>query len=256
MSPLNFRSASLAACIALGACADPVTTRRAPLDLQFTLPHRRSDLGTVQLESKVLAIESPAGFQVRPSLLPSTAAAELPPEYNTMPGVYNEKTIAGFGSRNGQPTAWGQGLMDFYGNRARQEVKLSVLWNGSSIVDESGVTSASYFLPWSYSFSSSVNIPVDRACGYEDRASTLHRAWHQMPIPGPWGGEFGIDEKPSSSDLIEQPACRAETKSETRTGGEGDSRIIDSHWQICYYVAWYDQNNVEIAREYLYCTAI
>lgn len=254
--------ASLAA--ALAGCSDsaPIASAvsapaRAATDLQLVIPasgvltSRRLDGG-----STVTLLDSqPASSRVTRSLGSGfDSVATFSSAFTDAAIIQYPTSRAYFMSANGSMIAIGEGSMRFLANRAEQAVSVSVSTPTGSLLNATQFDAFAASLPAWYDMVTYARVPIAGDCGYSALASTTHKAWHQFPLP-PFT-EFGHAFASSMSGADQLPACPTQIKTTTGTGGEGDSRITDSQWQICYWLVWYDSNGVELWRDFLYCTTM
>lgn len=251
-------------CTAVAACGD-----RAPLasvvdrnpgvatPLQFTLP----------TDDVLAAGRLDGGSRVTPldaSPVPNgtsrlgDAATGSPTAYASTTAeqsiIRNPRTRAFFMKANGATVAVGEGYMEFFATRAEQSTNVSVSTTSGGLLSATQQDSFGQPFPLWDTMVTYARIPLSRDCGYNVIASTNHKAWQAFLLPS--FSEFGHTYATTYSGLDQLPACPTTIQTTTGTGGEGDSRIVDSQWQVCYWLVWYDTNGVELWRDFLYCTAI
>lgn len=265
MFPTNWRLACVAAVAGVvAACADtaPLPTSldrpaQTAVDLQLTIPSANAGTARhIEGGSVITVLDSQPSATRGPRTLASRigSASMAASEFADAAVIFWAETKSYFTRANGTTVALGEGGMEFLANRAEQAVNLTVTTPAGSLLSGMQVESFSTALPVIARLYTYARIPVASDCGYGAMASTNHKAWHKFPLP-PFT-EFGHEYATTMSGLDQLPACSTQIKTTTGTGGEGDSRIIDSQWQICYWLVWYDSSGVELWREFLYCTTM
>lgn len=265
MIPYFRRLASMTSlAVALAGCSDS-----APLAAAVDVPARSAtDLPLVVPVTSVLTTRSLDGGSTVAAVdslpAPSRATRSLGSSFDSLSVASSEFTDAAiiqyattrayFMRANGATVAIGEGSMRFLANRAEQAVSVTVSTPSGSLLNATQFDAFAATLPAWYDMVTYARIPLAGDCGYSVTASTNHKAWHRFPFP-PFT-EFGHDFALSMSGLDQLPACPTQIKTTTGTGGEGDSRITDSQWQVCYWLVWYDSNGVELWRDFLYCTTL
>lgn len=167
--------------------------------------------------------------------------------------ITNATTKAFFMKANGGTVAVGEGYMQFFATNAENRTGVSVSTPSGGLLNATQTGGFSQIIPTWQTLVTYARLPLTGDCGYSVLASTDHRAWQTFPFP-PFS-VFGNAVANSYSGLESLPACPTGIAI-TGTGGEGDSRITDSQWQICYWLVWYDSTGVELYREFLYCTTL
>ncbi len=167
--------------------------------------------------------------------------------------IRNQRSRAYFTQGNGVTVAGAEGSMDFFGTHGENHTTISVSTPSGSLLSASNTGKYSQPLPWWNTLVTHALLPLAGNCGYNALASTNHRAWQFILLP-PFH-TVGDAYEDSHSSPLPLPACPTGIDI-TNTGGEGDSRITDAQWQICYWLVWYDSNGVELWREFMYCTAL
>lgn len=250
--------------VALAGCSDsaPLASAvdahaRTAGDLPLVVP-ATSALTSRSLDggSVVTALDSqPASSRVTPSFGSSfDSVSVFSSEFTDAAIIQYPTTRAYFMRANGATVAIGEGSMRFFANRAEQSVSVTVSTPSGGLLNATQLDAFSATIPAWYDMVTYARIPLAGDCGYSVTAATNHKAWHRFPFP-PFT-EFGHDFALSMAGLDQLPACPTQIKTTTGTGGEGDSRITDSQWQICYWLVWYDSNGVELWRDFLYCTTL
>lgn len=164
------------------------------------------------------------------------------------------RSRAYFTQANGVTVAGGEGSMDYFGTHGQNATTVTVSTPTGSLTSATKTGSHSEPYPWWNTLVTHALVPLAGNCGYVAMASTNHKAWQLFPLP-PFS-VFGEAFDDSNSSPESLPACPTQIKTTTGTGGEGDSRITDSQWQVCYWLVWYDSNGVELWRDFLYCTTL
>lgn len=239
------------------ACAEPVAVSKAPATLDVNIPTLALSAGTVAISSRADTMpDGPARRRAASFLSASGGSEELPPEFALAPAIFRYSSYSGFFDYQGGSNALGEGIMEYFASHARQIIGVTVFKGGQQVGTGRGVQEKPHFLPYFYSLASSAYVPLGASCGFEVNATTQHEAWHQVPIPGPWSGEWMKNVTTSYSQQTRQPQCTREERDVLEGGPGGDSRIHQDEWMLCRFEFWYNQYGKEIYRRLLYCTDV
>jgi len=254
------------ACVATVAVISAGCSERAPLaSPTIPSPHSATDLPLVIPRGDLLATPSVDGRTVvtpyDSSRIPDLAAfgssgstAGHTSMANSADGwamIRFPRSTAYFTQSNGVTVAGGEGSMDYFGTGGQNTTSVTLSTPTGSLLSATKIGMNSQPLPWWNTLVTHTLIPLPGSCGYSAMASTAHRAWQHVPFP-PFT-VFGEAYENSQSSPESLPSCPVMVPV-TGIGGQGDSRITDSEWQICYWLVWYNSSGVEVLREFLYCT--
>jgi len=237
------------------ACGESIQPGSASAPLPLVLPESaalvapRMDAGFTSVPATTFG-DSTAG-RLSHQATPSTS--DLPLEFQQSPSIQGANTKAYFYPYNSSYVAIAEGYMWYYGNRGQQTTSVMVTTEAGQLLSASEVTSDSHWLPSMRAFQSFARIPLLGNCGFGVMGSTAHKAWHQLPMPGPWSGEFGSTFDNSSSSLVRMSPCSSTVTTTGPGGGTDDSRIADDEWYICYWYVTYNSLGAEVSRQLLYC---
>jgi hypothetical protein len=105
---------------------------------------------------------------------PLPAADEIPAEYQAAPLIFSATAEAGFlnDNTNAYATAW----MRFFGNEARQTVRLTVRKAGAELAANSATSSDSHLVPYTGELASSAVVSIVDKCGLTAEANSEHYA--------------------------------------------------------------------------------
>ncbi len=127
-----------------------------------------------------LASCAEARSPVAPPLEPSRSEEEIPPEYSQGPSLGNYWTDVGFDPGD----AWGQAYMQYYGNRAKQTLDLTLRYDGKVYTPPTAVSEQHPMfpsIPPSYREMWTTNaIGVKSSCGHQVDGHSSHSAWHEF----------------------------------------------------------------------------
>lgn len=252
--------ACLVAIAAVAACADTLSsglTRTSAVPLQFTLPNAAA-LSAPRIDMRVSSrpVSRPhdLGGNATTSSLTAVGSTATTAGLSEPVTIRGPETKAYFYPYNGGYVAIAEGYMTYFGNRAQHTTSATVATPSGSLLNATEITADSHLLPLWRGFQSFARIPIVGNCGFSVMGSTAHKAWYQSPFPGTdVSSEFATAHEHSSSALQTLAPCPPQIKTTTGTGGEGDSRLTDTSWTICYWLVWYDGTGAEISRELLYC---
>jgi hypothetical protein len=105
---------------------------------------------------------------------PFPALDEIPAEYRTAPLIYSATAEAGFLNENSN--AYASAWMRFYGNEARQTVRLTVRKAGADLATSSATSSDSRLLPYPNELTSTAAVSIVDRCGLTAEANSEHYA--------------------------------------------------------------------------------
>lgn len=128
-----------------------------------------------------LASCSDAGNPAAPPLEPSRSEEEIPPEYSQGPALRNYWTDVGFDP----DYAYGIAYMEYYGNRAKQILNLTLRRDGNVVMSAPPAESEQHpmvpSIPPNYrSMYTTSTIGVASKCGHQVDGYSSHSAWHEF----------------------------------------------------------------------------
>lgn len=208
------RLALLMAALAIAACDDAAgPSPPAAQDLDIFVP---------ALASR----EPPDDFGDRSSLSEDPGEdADVPDEFDAAPAILRSRLIVDFTSTR----AYAQAMMEFWGNRGRQDVALDLHYGGKVIATKTASGRRSEILPGIYRIYTTASVAVSGDCGHMADGASNHDAWHEY---GAW--EWGSETQENFDDEA-QPDCEKEER--IVQGGNNED---DAEWYICYYTHYYD----------------
>lgn len=183
---IGFRYIPRALCaLALLACASETSPTAPPADAP----------GEVALTVAAHATTAPTPEEL----------AMMPSEFSTAPSILSAKTSVGFVEGEG---AWAEGVMEYYGTDAEQEVTL-VVRNAEREVARKTVRGAQQDLyPAIRTLRTMNSIPLSASCGQIADGTTQHKAWHKFYVSGLRLFTWDTQEAPSLG-LARQAPCPA-----------------------------------------------
>lgn len=164
---------------------------------------------------------------------------------------------AGFSIGFGRPYAYGQAIVDYFANAARQTVALDLQRRGVPIGVPIVTEEHTHpFIGW-YGFTTNNTVFLRENCGHSVRANTTHRVWNQNQLPAGPSNPFLSDEVPNQSPMRDQSTCPPERHEEQEVlpggSGGGEKQTDEDQWYLCTFEVWYNQYGAEISRTLLYC---
>jgi len=192
-----------------------------------------------------------------------SSESEVPAEFwfpkihRVLPAVYWERG-----------TAVGSSMMEYYGNKAREEFKLSI--SGPTSISRTAFGESEAFWPANRTHTTGgFSLSVNASCGHHANLEGQHFAWSTIYIDA-WGFRGSVKSEPSGRSA-DQPACttdnntRTEDKTEPAPGGGGgggcggDSTSCEDEYPTsgytwCVVRVTYDLDTGEIlSQRTLYC---
>lgn len=128
---------------------------------------------------------------------------EIPAEFSTSPSIFKAWVDTGFYDDQ----AYGQAFMQYFANRARQTVQITLRNKNGMITSNSGESEDHNLLPNVRSIFTTTSAAAPGTCGYIVDATSVHKAWHEVITQSGGWLSWGL-QTISNSKSVMQPTCK------------------------------------------------